>query len=74
LWEHIWGGIGINLAANLALCCSIENGHYCECDLSENPLRQCLKQPLKPEKDGYIRIPKQSGLGIELNDEMIGKY
>jgi len=67
-------GKGIYQAANLALCCSIDNGHFCEYDVSENPLRQCLKKPLKPEKDGYIKIPKQPGLGVELNDEMIEKY
>lgn len=71
---HTWGGCGINQAANLSLCCSIDNGDFCEYDVSENSLRQCLQDPVEPDKNGYVWISQSPGFGVDLDEEMIEKY
>ena len=33
-----------------------------------------LKEPIRIDKDGYVKIPEKPGLGIELNEEVVKKY
>lgn len=32
-----------------------------------------VKEPLKME-DGYVAVPSAPGLGVEINDETLGRY
>ena len=33
-----------------------------------------LKEPIKIDKEGYVKIPDGSGLGVELDEENIERY
>lgn len=43
-------------------------------DLFDSPLRRHLVSPEPKVVDGYIDLPTEPGLGIELNEEIIRKY
>jgi D-galactarolactone cycloisomerase len=47
-----------------------------EFDTSESPLRDdsILTVPLELEADGTVKVPCGPGLGVEVNEEMLGKY
>lgn len=42
-------------------------------DIEKAPGDELLKEPLKVEK-GYLLIPDKPGIGVELNDEVLGKH
>jgi L-alanine-DL-glutamate epimerase-like enolase superfamily enzyme len=33
-----------------------------------------LREPLRIDDEGYVRVPLKPGLGIELNEELIAAY
>jgi len=74
---HCWKtGIGIAASAQLAAaasnCAFIE---FLPADLSESAIRkELVSDEISLEGDGYIKLPRKPGLGIELSDEAIGKY
>ena len=76
-WEvpivpHVFGS-GIRLAATLQVLCSCANSLYLEYDVSENPLRtEILRQPIKPVR-GVFTVPEVPGIGVELNEEVVGR-
>ena len=78
---HCWGG-AISIAASVQLLSLLPEPHWglptdtplLELDLSENPWRtEIVKEPFKVV-DGEIGVPKASGLGIEVDEEVIRKY
>lgn len=65
----------ICLAANLHLVAAIANGEMIEFDRNENPFRDHLiTEPFKMEKDGYIYVSDEPGLGITINEDAIKEY
>lgn len=71
-------GIGIALAATLQVLGStninwIEYPYHPPLWTAE-VRDSMLKEPIKIDKDGYVKIPEGPGLGIELDEEIISKY
>jgi len=74
---HMWG-VGIALAANLQIlgCTQSQWLEYCyHPPYWTVDIRDCmLKEPIRIDKDGMVKIPDGPGLGIELNEEIIERY
>ncbi|MFC1907988.1 mandelate racemase/muconate lactonizing enzyme family protein [Chloroflexota bacterium] len=71
--NHFWS-TPINLVSGLHWLASRKSTFICEYYFEENPLRtQLIKQDIKAI-DGFITVPEEPGLGIELNDEIINRY
>jgi L-alanine-DL-glutamate epimerase-like enolase superfamily enzyme len=71
---HAFGG-AVLLAASLHFAASIPNGLVLEFDQNPNGLRdELLKEPLRTDGDGMIRLPERPGLGIELDPTAVERY
>lgn len=75
---HTWNH-GIGLAASLQVAGSVSNCPFIE--YCYDPPRwhyeirdMMLTEPLKIDKDGFIKVPDGPGLGVELNHELIDRY
>jgi L-alanine-DL-glutamate epimerase-like enolase superfamily enzyme len=65
----------INVTAALHWLNSIPNALICEFVAEEetNLREQITKQKLRA-RDGYLDVPQEPGLGIELDEEAIARY
>ena len=71
---HAFGG-AVLLAASLHFAASIPNALVLEFDQNPNGLRdELLKEPLRADGDGMIRLPERPGLGIELDPAAVERY
>ena len=67
------GGSGLGVAAHLHFSASIPNSPWIEL-LQEPPaltvpdFQSLLAEPLIPQADGFVRLPENPGLGVELSD------
>ncbi len=86
LMPHIWGS-GIAVAAGLHLLASLPpypyiyhpnnliNEPMLEYEQNPNPFRdELLINSLKPNKDGYIKVPEEPGLGVDVDMEVLNNY
>lgn len=65
----------IALVSNLHFSASIPNGMFQEFDRNYNPLREeLLREPIIINKEGFIDLPDEPGLGVELNEAIVKKY
>ncbi len=65
----------INVAAALHFLNSVPNSFICEfVTEEETTLRDQITKQRIVAKDGYVEIPTEPGLGLELNDEAVDKY
>ncbi len=65
----------VTLVASLHFAASIPNALVLEFDQNPNGLRdELLKEPLRIDGDGMIRLPERPGLGIELDPSAIDRY
>ena len=78
---HVSGGgnNGFYLAATLQALGTIRNCPFIEYTLeppalTAETLQPILKEPTLIDKNGYIEIPQKPGIGVELDEETIGKY
>ena len=63
------------LIASLHYAASIPNALALEWDQNPNGLRdELLKEGLKLESDGTVKLPERPGLGIELDRAAVDKY
>jgi L-alanine-DL-glutamate epimerase-like enolase superfamily enzyme len=71
---HAFAG-AVLLVASLHFAAAMPNALVLEWDQNPNGVRdELLKQPLKLESDGTIRLPERPGLGIELDRAAIDRY
>jgi D-arabinonate dehydratase len=71
---HAFAG-AVLLLSSLHYAAAIPNGLVLEWDQNPNGLRdELLKEPLKLETDGTIRLPERPGLGIELDRSAVERY
>lgn len=81
IMPHAWGS-GIGLAAALQFIATIPNAPmsyepsemFLEFDQSDHPFRKELINDTIKYEDGYIYVPDQPGLGIEINREILEEY
>ncbi len=71
---HVWGS-ALLWAASLQLAAAVPNYFLFEFCQSYNPmLYDLITTPVKVEEDGFVTIPDQPGLGIELQPDLERKY
>ncbi|MBV9686473.1 MAG: mandelate racemase/muconate lactonizing enzyme family protein [Alphaproteobacteria bacterium] len=71
---HAFAGAAL-LAASLHFCASIPNGLALEFDQNPNGLRdELLKEPIRIDGDGTVKLPERPGLGIELDRGAVERY
>ena len=78
---HVYtGGIsGLHLAATLQIMATAKNCPYVEYPLEPPALtvetqHGLLKEPIRIDRDGCVQVPKQPGIGIEINEEFVNRY
>jgi D-galactarolactone cycloisomerase len=78
---HVYtGGVcGLALAATLQVVASVSNCSYVEYPLEPPALtvenqHGVLKEPILIEKDGCVSVPQLPGLGVEIDEEYVGRY
>jgi L-alanine-DL-glutamate epimerase-like enolase superfamily enzyme len=65
----------VNLVAALHFAAAAPNALVLEWDQNPNAIRdELLKEPLKLENDGTVKLPERPGLGIELDRAAIERY
>jgi D-arabinonate dehydratase len=65
----------VNLVAALHFAAAIPNGLVLEWDQNPNAVRdELLKEPLRLEPDGTVKLSERPGLGIELDREAVERY
>ena len=71
---HAFAG-AVLLVASLHFAAAIPNGLLLEWDQNPNALRdELLKEPLRLEPDGTVKLPERPGLGIELEPAAVDRY
>jgi L-rhamnonate dehydratase len=65
---------GVNIAASLHFVAALPNTHYFEYCVEQGALRQSLTKQRFPVVDGDIRVPEEPGLGVDLDEEIVGRY
>jgi L-alanine-DL-glutamate epimerase-like enolase superfamily enzyme len=64
----------INLAASLHFLACMPQADLLEFCIEPGPLRQQLVRNPLQMKDGYVSLPEEPGLGIEINEEVVERY
>ena len=71
---HAFAG-AVTLVASLHFAAAIPNALMLEWDQNPNGLRdELLKEPLRLEADGTVKVPERPGLGIELDRAAIERF
>src|SRR6516165_2206350 len=65
---------GINIAASLHFVAALPNTHYFEYCVEQGALRQTLTKQRFPVIEGDIRVPEESGLGVELDEQVVERF
>lgn len=64
----------LNIAASLAVLSAVPDAHLFEYCVEDSPLRQeLIRNPIRPV-DGYVSVPEEPGLGVEIDDEVVERY
>ena len=71
---HAFAG-AVLLVASLHFAAAIPNALVLEWDQNPNAIREeLLKEPLRLESDGTVKVPERPGLGIELDRSAVERY
>lgn len=65
---------GISIAASLHFLAALPNAALLEYCVEPSALRQTLTRQRFPLVDGYVMVPQEPGLGIDLDEEVIARY
>lgn len=65
---------GVSVAASLHFLAALPNSYWLEYCVEQSPLRQTLTHQRFPIEDGFVAVPEEPGLGVELDEEVIEKY
>ncbi|UCF95500.1 MAG: mandelate racemase/muconate lactonizing enzyme family protein [Desulfobacterales bacterium] len=64
----------VNLAAGLHWLASRKSAFIFEYCIEDNPIRMQLARQEIGAVDGFVTVPEEPGLGIELNEDVINRY
>ncbi len=64
----------VNLAAGLHWLASRKSSFIVEYCVEKTPIRMLLVKQDIEAKDGFITVPEEPGLGVELNEDIVEKY
>ncbi|HEV3119590.1 MAG TPA: mandelate racemase/muconate lactonizing enzyme family protein [Gemmataceae bacterium] len=73
LVPHGWN-TAIGLAADLHLTAALPVARYVEYLTPSPYLDDLVTRPFRPDSDGYLEVPTEPGLGIELNPEALARF
>ncbi len=73
LVPHGWN-TAVGLAADLHLTAALPVARYVEYLTPSPYLDALITTPFQPDAEGYLRVPKAPGLGIELNPEALKRF
>ncbi|MFN3983602.1 MAG: enolase C-terminal domain-like protein, partial [Caldilinea sp.] len=65
---------GISIAASLHFLAALPNAALLEYCVEPSALRQTLTRQRFPLVDGYVMVPQEPGLGVDLDEEVIARY
>ncbi|MBI2195166.1 MAG: mandelate racemase/muconate lactonizing enzyme family protein [Planctomycetes bacterium] len=65
---------GVNQTASIHWMTAFEDARFVEYCLSESPLMRRLVAGMPALEDGTVRVGDRPGYGIELDEEMVGRY
>lgn len=65
---------GVSIAASLHFLAALPNSSLLEYCVEQSALRQTLTRQRFPVIEGYVEVPQEPGLGIELDEEVIARY
>lgn len=65
---------GISIAASLHFLAALPNASLLEYCVEESALRQTLTRQTFPLDQGYVQVPQEPGLGVELDEEVVERY
>ena len=71
--NHFWS-TPINLAAGLHWLATRKTAFIFEYYAEENPIRTQLTKQYIKAIDGFVTVPEEPGLGVELNEEIVNRY
>jgi L-rhamnonate dehydratase len=70
---HAWTS-DLLTAASLHLNAFLQRSVFLEFNVAQSPLSRGLcRNPIRM-KDGYVAVPQEPGLGVEVNEEVLDKY
>jgi len=64
----------INMVAGLHWLASRRSAFIFEYCVEDTPIRAHMTKPEIKAVDGYVTVPEEPGLGIELNEEAVARY
>jgi len=65
---------GISIAASLHFLAALPNSSLLEYCVEQSALRQTLTRQTFPVVDGYVGVPQEPGLGVELDETVLERY
>ena len=65
---------GVSVAASLHFLAALPNAEWLEYCVEESPLRQTLTRQHFPVQDGWVAVPEEPGLGVDLDEAVVEKY
>lgn len=65
---------GISIAASLHFLAALPNASLLEYCVEQSALRQTLTRQTFPLVDGFVQVPQEPGLGVELDEEVVERY
>jgi L-alanine-DL-glutamate epimerase-like enolase superfamily enzyme len=65
---------GISIAASLHFLAALPNSSLLEYCVEQSALRQTLTRQTFPVVDGYVDVPQEPGLGVDLDEDVIARY
>ncbi len=65
---------GVSIAASLHFLAALPNASLLEYCVEQSALRQTLTRQHFPVVDGYVAVPQEPGLGVELDEEVVARY
>lgn len=65
---------GVSIAASLHFLAALPNTAWLEYCVEQGALRQKLTRQTFPVVDGYVSVPEEPGLGVELDEAIVERY
>jgi L-alanine-DL-glutamate epimerase-like enolase superfamily enzyme len=65
---------GISIAASLHFLAALPNASLLEYCVEQSALRQTLTRQTFPLVDGFVAVPQEPGLGVELDETVVAQY
>jgi len=73
------GNMGLLLAATLQALCTVKNAPFVEYPLEPPSVvpefaQKILENPILIDKDGYVHVPEEPGIGVKLDENVLAEY